>query len=73
MTSRTGAKDSRKVNPSDIEIEEGMRPIVETAWETPGADTRGSHWQDEEEEVTFETDPHAQGASDPYAQDTSQA
>ena len=72
MTSRTGTEDSREANPGDIEIEEGIGPVVETVWETPGADTRGSHWQDEEEEVTFETDPCAQGASDPHAQDTSQ-
>ena len=62
--SRTGAKDSREADPGDIEIEEGIGPVVETAWETPGADARGSHWHDEEEEdVTFEADPCAQETS----------
>ena len=64
MTSWTGTEDSREADPSDVEIEEGIGPVVETAWETPGADTRGSHWHDEEEEeVTFEADPCAQDAS----------
>ena len=64
MTSRTGTEDSREADPGDVEIEEAIGPIVETAWETPGADTRGSQWHDEEEEeVTFETEPHAQDAS----------
>ena len=64
MTSRTGAEDGREADPSDVEIEEAIGPVVETAWEMPGADTRGSQWHnEEEEEVTFETDPCAQDTS----------
>ena len=60
----TGAKGSREADPSDIEIEEGIGPVVEMAVDMPGGETRGSQWRDdEEEEVTFEADPCGQDAS----------
>ena len=61
MMSRTGAKGGREADPSDIEIEEGIGPVVETASDAAVGKAGGSQWCDEEEEaVTHETDPHAQ-------------
>ena len=64
MMSRTGTEDSREADPSDIEIEEGIGLVVEAVMDTPGGETRGSQWcDDEEEEATFEADPEVQDTS----------
>ena len=60
MTSRTGAKGSREADPSDVEIEEGIGPVVETVADTPGGETRGSQWHEEEEAETCKADPCVQ-------------